>query len=150
VKFLQDMVYIVVGLIVLQTRRRPLKDVSARLDEGEFKVIDDAVDTFLKADRDGDRRFHEGLPLGVPDRDIVCEGDTVRGVGDEPSNNTVNTGFTKANFKVGQNVLVWWWGLWWHATVFEKPVRAPTLTIRWDWSGNKQRAYLPRLIRPYP
>ena len=83
------------------------------------------------------------------------------GVGPEPDNRHVDTRNTIEDFKVdsvlgwrrvihfvqvGELVLVWHWGIWWHATIHYIARSKGTLTIKWP-DKSHAAGYLPRLVR---
>lgn len=88
------------------------------------------------------------------------------GVGPEPDNRHVDTRNTVDDFKVcclttprahplpsgaqiGELVLVWHWGIWWHATIGYIARTRGTVTIKWP-DKSHAAGYLPRLIRKLP
>ena len=130
---LQDAVRICTAIVVLQTRRSPLR-THAEL-------------AFPAAAAPPPRAFRHGLPLGRA-TDIVVEHGVERGVGPQPSDAAVNTGRTARDFRTGQRVLVWWWGLWWDAIVQHVAVRNETVTVGWERDHSVTAGYAPRLVRP--
>ncbi|MHB1957161.1 MAG: hypothetical protein ACYCOU_25880 [Sulfobacillus sp.] len=50
--------------------------------------------------------------------------------------------------RAGQRVLVWWWNLYWKATVHYVNKRTDTLHIRWAWSDLVTSGYPTRLVLP--
>ena len=67
-----------------------------------------------------------------------------------PSDADVDSGCYKSDFHVGQTVLVWYWGLWWHAKIVNIPKTKNCLTIKYAWSGKHFYGVPPRLVCPYP
>ena len=80
--------------------------------------------------------------MGDPERDLRG----AAGCGPEPSDEEVDTGYRFGDFERGELVLVWYWGLWWRATVEYCAVRAQQIHIRWHWSNAVCKNYKPRLM----
>jgi hypothetical protein len=68
------------------------------------------------------------------------------GVGPEPDDRAINSRMTCADFSVGELVLVWHYGVWWHATIKYIAHRRGTVTIRWP-DRTEAPGYQPRLVR---
>ena len=111
--------------------------------------IKNVVDTSYRPD--ARRLFFHGLPLGIVDVDVTTQEidgkEVYVGHGPEPSNRWVNSRMRADQFDVGQEVVVWWWGVWWFATV-RRITRSGRLALRFNWNKKEVSKFLPRLIYP--
>jgi hypothetical protein len=129
-----------------------LKSVDAIVDPEVWDEMDREVVVEAKSCLEEDRPHHKGLPLGFSKQDLVPnETGGLRGRRlPPPIDADVNSGFYKSDFFIGQKVLVWYWGLWWHAKVIGIPKTKDCLTIRYNWSGKPFYGIPSRLIHPFP
>lgn len=127
---------LIVGLVVLQTTIVPLKNTARSLVEGVI-FVDLAP-----------REYLYGLPVGRSTDQIIGEDGIARGLGPCPDSRPINTRCTWARFKAGDRVLVWWWGLWWRATISYKRLRSETLDLKFDHEILVTKNYSPRFVRP--
>jgi hypothetical protein len=132
---------VVVCTVALQVLEKPLRVHDALLYER------DEEGALLIERKDAGRMYHDGLPLGDHKRDIRVVDGRIAGPGNEPDGMDIDTGCTAADFEAGDQVLAWWWGLWWRATVQHVSVARDRLQIRWAWSNKTTGGYLPRLVR---
>lgn len=124
---LHNVLLIITCIVVEQTRRSPLK-------------------TNLSLLRLPPRPLRLGLPLGLPEDLRFVHGE-LRGPGREPSQAAVDTGCRCEDLRLGQAVLVWWWGLWWHAKIHYIRRRDQRVTIRWTRDNSVSPDYPVRLVR---
>jgi len=142
-RFLKDVNSIIVAIIALQVAHRPLRVHSPLIDAEEKEAGAGEL-----AAREAAEPLPPGVVLGDPYDDLVLFGDgVVEGKGLEPDNDDVDSGCQAADFRVGQKVFAWFWGLWYRATVHYIAKRG-TLHLRWAWSHQVTTNYLPRLVVP--
>jgi len=143
---IRNIVNVIAALVVLQTRRKPLKDLTKMiLDEDEESLISDAVMDLKQRPR----TFVRGYPLGEVD-DLIFEkknddGSIIMvGAGPEPSHVGLNFGLHVEDVKSGDMLLVWR-GYFWRATVRYVSEYQKTVHIRWMRDGTITPYYPIRL-----
>jgi len=95
------------------------------------------------------RQYRHGKPLGEG-RDVILGVDgSMVGIGPEPGDHDIDTGCTTADFNLRDRVLVWWYGLWWSATVQYVSHTRASLSIRWSMNNQLQTGYKVRLVMPW-
>ena len=146
---LENIINIVFGILAIQIGFNPLRVHTDILDPGAVRVARADGRARRIEDRKAARLQHDGLPLGNPALDIdIVDGRPV-GPGPEPDAKSVNTRCDSRDFHVGQRVLVWWWGLWWFATIrYVSSESRNYVNLRWEWSAGISLHYKPRLVRP--
>jgi hypothetical protein len=142
---------IVMGIVALQTRHRPLRRHLPLLDaaeEADARAEGRAAREALHG-APRDRRF--GFDVGDPALDlIVRDGRTVgRGAEPDPIALHVSSHRIAEDFAVGDRVWVWWWGRVWRARVQYISTRHNHLTIRWAHNHHSTvPRYRPDLVWP--
>jgi hypothetical protein len=141
--FLQQANTIISGIVAIQIQRKPLRVHNPLLSDDEKREAEAAA-----AEREAKEVPPAGLPVGDPWTDLVLHPDgSVEGHGDEPDGSIVDSGYDAEDFQAGQKVFVWFWGLWYRATI-QYITKKGKLAIRWAWSRQVTSGYLPRLVSP--
>jgi hypothetical protein len=149
VQRLGDALTVISGIIALQVERSPLRnEEEPLLPAGDMAALDAAAAAGAAADLLVPRPMRHGFPLGDTDLDLIREGGELRGRGPQPSDAAVDSGNAFADFQPRARVWVWWWGSLWRATVVRLQLRAQTLVVRFDASGQSASDYPPRLLWP--
>lgn len=95
------------------------------------------------------RQYRRNRPLGEL-RDIRHDGaELMRGLGREPDDRRIDTGHAVDDFRAGDVVLAYWWGLWWKARVQYVARQRRSLTLRWEFNGKTTSGYPARLVEPW-
>jgi hypothetical protein len=148
IDFLTHTVNLISSLITLQAWRTPLRSYYAI--PNNFRTpLGDLVDFYeYKSSHPMlPNRPSSSLVLGDPKNDIVLGQDgKSSGRGPEPSSDGIHTGHLASNFSKGEKVLVWWWGLWWHAVVQYVSTRNNTVCVRWGWDHSVSSGYPAKLV----
>ena len=143
---LESAVRVITCIIQLQTLHTPIRNLVDMLVPAEVEIIEAKADV-LRAYRE----VVNGCAIGKP-VDIREAGGTVRGPridehDSEPSDEDINTAMIATDFEIGEEVLVWWWTLWWRAKIHFISARKNEVTVYWLWSKKTTSNYLPRLIQ---
>jgi len=150
---LEAILTIITCIIQMQVMASPLRQHDDIL---AVAGVDDLVDAAAGDVRAADavREVVNGMEIGRAGdvRRVVVDGrEEFRGPrandeDDEPRNEHIDTGFEDHDFTVGDRVFVWWWTLWWRASILHVSRTRHTVTVRWDWNNARCSGYEPRLI----
>lgn len=138
----------IMSIIALKAHHSPLKRVEPATNLINEKDLEATRRALLAAPR----AHYDGLPLGDVNRDVVfSEGKdgklTATGRGPEPPDEPIDTGLQHTDFKKGDRVLAYWWGLWWFATVHYVRKTDKSLKLKFDFEKHVVDHYKPRVVR---
>lgn len=159
---------IITCIVQQQVIDSPLRLHEELLDEAELDLVDEAAEALVHL-LPG-REVINGMEIGTAADIRAMPDGTVRGPkaddeDNEPDSAMIDTLRTVDDFRAGliiphcslqsitifanagDEVLVWWWGIWWRALVRYVAHRKQTLTVQWMWSKKTTSNYLPRLVQ---
>lgn len=144
---LESAVRVITAIIQLQILHSPIRTFVDMLVPAEVDIIEAQADVI--------RNFREvinGCVIGkVSDLREMPDGSMRGPIADEfdtdPSNLGIDTGMIASDFRNGEEVLVWWWNLWWRAKIKYVAARKNRVTVTFDWSKKSISNYFARLVQ---
>jgi len=145
---LKAIIRIVTALVVLQTVRRPLKDLSKSILTVDEKQLVEHVAQEVKV---AVRQYVLGWPVGTTDdvKQVVEPNGRILlvGPGPEPASDLINFGYQTEDVTQGDLVWCWWWGRMWRARITYLSHRQQVCNIRWMRDGSTDKMEI-RFIAP--